>query len=105
MLVEIVKGKEGIKMKREILNSNGSLMLIKVELEQGFLGDIDQHPEEQISYIEKGKVEFNVNGQKRILNKGDIQYIPSNVKHQVKVIEECIILDIFTPIRKDLLPI
>lgn len=92
-------------MKREILSSDGSLMLVKVELQQGFLGDIDQHPEEQISYIEKGKVEFEVNGEKRILNKGDIQYIPSNVKHQVRVIEECVIMDVFTPIRKDLLPV
>ncbi|GLB61067.1 cupin domain-containing protein [Cytobacillus sp. NCCP-133] len=92
-------------MKREILNSDGSLMLVKVELEQGFLGDIDQHPEEQISYIEKGKVEFEVNGEKRVLIRGDIQYIPSNVKHQVRVIEECVIVDIFTPIRKDLLPV
>lgn len=92
-------------LKREILSSDGSLMIVKVELEQGFLGDIDQHPEEQISYIEKGKVEFEVNGEKRILNKGDIQYIPSNVKHKVKVIEECVIMDVFTPIRKDLLPL
>lgn len=90
-------------VKREVLNSDGSLMAVKVELAEGFTGDTDQHPEEQISYIEKGKVEFEVRGVKRILSKGDIQYIPSNVEHKVKVIEECIILDIFTPIRKDLI--
>lgn len=90
-------------VKREILSSEGSLMLVKVQLAEGFIGDIDQHPEEQISFIEKGQVEFEVNGEKRILNEGDTQYIPSNVKHQVRVIKECVILDIFTPIRKDLL--
>lgn len=88
---------------REILSSTGSLMLVKVQLAEGFLGDVDQHPEEQISYIEKGAVEFEVNGEKRVLRKGDTQYIPSNVQHQVKVLEECTILDIFTPLRKDLL--
>ncbi|MCM3706234.1 MULTISPECIES: cupin domain-containing protein [Cytobacillus] len=91
-------------VKRDILNSEGSLMAVKVELAKGFKGDVDQHPEEQISYIEKGKVEFEVKGVKRVLAKGDIQYIPSNVEHQVTVLEECIILDIFTPIRRDLIP-
>jgi len=78
-------------------------MLVKVNLAKGFNGDVDQHPQEQISYIEKGAVEFEVDGNKRILQQGDTQYIPSNVKHQVRVIEECIILDVFTPLRQDIL--
>lgn len=90
-------------VKREILSSEGSLMLVKVQLAEGFLGDLDQHVHEQISFIEQGKVEFEVNGVTRILKAGETQYIPSNVVHRVKVLEECVILDIFTPIRQDLL--
>lgn len=87
-------------VKRDVLHAEGTLMFVKVELPTGFVGDPDQHIEEQISYIESGKVEFDVNGEKRILSKGDVQYIPSNAPHQVNVIEECVILDVFTPIRK-----
>ncbi|QWC23659.1 cupin domain-containing protein [Bacillus haikouensis] len=90
-------------VKRDVLSSEGSMMLVKVELAEGFVGDIDQHPEEQLSFIERGQVEFEVDGEKKILKVGDTQYIPSNVQHRVKVIEECVILDMFTPIRKDLL--
>jgi quercetin dioxygenase-like cupin family protein len=90
-------------VKREILTAEGSLMMVRVELAEGFAGEIDQHPEEQLSYIEKGKVEFEVGGVKRILERGAHQFIPSNVEHRVHVIEECVIIDIFTPIRKDLL--
>lgn len=90
-------------VKREILNAEGSLMLVKVDLAEGFYGDIDQHPQEQISYIEKGEVEFEVDGVKRILKQGDSQYVPSNVIHRVRVIEECTIIDVFTPLREDLL--
>ena len=89
---------------REILTSEGSVMIVKVQLAEGFVGDVDQHPEEQVSYIEKGQVEFEVDGHKRLLNEGDTQYIPSNIKHQVRVLKECTILDVFTPIRQDLLP-
>lgn len=88
---------------REILSSEGSVMIVKVRLAEGFAGDIDQHPEEQVSYIEEGQVEFEVDGHKRILNPGDVQYVPSNSKHQVKVLKECVLLDVFTPIRQDLL--
>ncbi|MGH2318434.1 cupin domain-containing protein [Planococcus sp. SE5232] len=90
-------------VSREVLSSTGSLMLVRVHLAEGFRGDVDQHPQEQISYIEKGIVEFGVGGKKKILHKGDTQYIPSNVKHQVNVIEECVILDVFTPVRQDIL--
>jgi quercetin dioxygenase-like cupin family protein len=90
-------------VRREILSSEGSLMLVRVHLPEGFFGDVDQHVHEQISYIEKGKVEFDVAGKKQIMAAGDTQYIPSNVKHQVRVLEEAVILDIFTPLRTDLL--
>lgn len=89
--------------KREILSAAGSMMLVKVELKKGFNGDVDQHVHEQISYIDQGIVEFEVDGKKAVLKKGDVQYIPSNVKHRVEVIEDCVILDMFTPIREDLL--
>ncbi|WP_372869248.1 cupin domain-containing protein [Planomicrobium okeanokoites] len=88
---------------REILSSEGSVMVVKVRLAEGFAGDVDQHPEEQVTYIVEGQLEFDVEGDKRILNPGDTQYIPSNSKHQVKVLKECVLLDVFTPIRKDLL--
>lgn len=90
-------------VKREILSATGSLMLVKVQLSKGFKGDVDQHLEEQISYIEQGSVEFEVGGVARLLEKGESIYIPSNVEHRVYVLEECTILDVFTPLRKDLL--
>jgi quercetin dioxygenase-like cupin family protein len=90
-------------VKREILSTGESVMLVKVELAKGFKGDIDQHPEEQISYIEKGKVQFEVDGTTRTLSQGDVQHISANVIHRVKVLEDCVILDVFTPLRKDLL--
>ncbi|RNA67702.1 cupin domain-containing protein [Alteribacter keqinensis] len=90
-------------VKREVLASEGSVMVVKVELDKDFHGDEDKHVEEQVSYIEKGSVEFEVAGEKRVLHEGDVQYIPSNAPHRVNVIESCTILDVFTPVRKDLL--
>ncbi|GAE27310.1 pectin degradation protein KdgF [Halalkalibacter wakoensis JCM 9140] len=90
-------------VEREVLTHEGSLMFVKVALKKGFYGDVDQHVHEQVSYINKGSVEFEVNGITSVLKEGDVQYIPSNVEHRVKVLEDCIILDVFTPIREDLI--
>jgi len=90
-------------VEREILSAKGSIMLVKVLLEEGFIGDVDQHLEEQICYIEQGSVEFELDGEVQLLKKGESIYIPSNVAHKVKVIEKCTILDVFTPLRTGLL--
>lgn len=78
-------------------------MLVKVVLPKGFEGELDQHVEEQVSYIESGEIRFTVDGVESLLTKGDALFIPSNVPHFVKVLEECTLLDIFTPIRTSLL--
>lgn len=78
-------------------------MLVKVFLPKGFHGELDQHVEEQTSYIESGKIMFTIEGIERELTTGDALYIPSCVPHAVHVIEECTILDVFTPIRKIIL--
>ncbi|WP_019415207.1 cupin domain-containing protein [Paenisporosarcina sp. TG20] len=90
-------------MKRNILIAEGSIMLVKVELPEGFQGELDQHVEEQVSYIETGKLEFTLDGKVNVLSRGDALFMPSNVPHQVKVIEACTIIDVFTPIRSSLL--
>ncbi|QBP41868.1 cupin domain-containing protein [Paenisporosarcina antarctica] len=90
-------------MKRNILVAEGSIMLVKVELPEGFQGELDQHVEEQVSYIETGKLEFTLDGKVNVLSTGDTLFMPSNVPHQVKVIEACTIIDVFTPIRSSLL--
>lgn len=78
-------------------------MIVKVELPEGFQGELDHHVEEQASYIETGKLEFTVDGKVNVLSKGDALFIPSNVPHKVNVIETCTIIDVFTPIRSSLL--
>ncbi|MCC5910380.1 MAG: cupin domain-containing protein [Clostridiaceae bacterium] len=94
----------GQKMiEKTLITSSGQLMMVKVNLPQGFLGDVDQHVEEQLTYVEKGKVEFQLNDDIHTLSEGESLYMPSNVPHRVKVLEACILLDIFTPIRQDVL--
>lgn len=78
-------------------------MLVIVDLEANSILPPHTHPHEQAGYILKGNVEFTINGENRLLEPGDMYFIPGNVKHSAKVGSNPVqLIDIFTPIREDL---
>ena len=56
-----------------------------------------------VSYILSGCFEYEVEGQKYILHKGDSYYVAPDLLHGAVALEEGVILDIFTPQRTDFL--
>ena len=77
------------------------LMAVKVEFEKGGVGTLHRHHHSQITYIESGKFEALINGEKRILAAGDAFYIPPNVNHGTVCLESGILIDMFSPMRED----
>ena len=90
-------------VKRKIMTYDEGLMLVKVEFEKEAVGALHSHPHTQISYVESGIFEVEVNGDKKILTTGDAFYIPSNAVHGVVCLEAGILIDVFTPMREDFL--
>ncbi len=65
---------------------------------------VHSHPHEQVTLVERGRVEFFVDGQRRIASAGDVLVFPSNIQHGATILEEEVILvDIFSPLREDFL--
>ena len=90
---------EGVQ--RAILAYDEALMLVQVKFAKGAVGSLHQHPHVQISYVASGKFEVEVGGIKKILNQGETFFAASNVWHGVKCLEEGVLLDTFSPMRKD----
>jgi len=59
------------------------------------------HEHEQVSNVTNGQFEFNLDGEVKILEPGDVVLIPSNTPHSGKAITDCTIIDTFFPIRED----
>ena len=55
----------------------------------------------QISYIKSGSFEFTIEGEKRIVREGDTLLKTDGVEHGCVCLEEGIVLDAFSPYRKD----
>ncbi len=90
-------------VSRKILGMGGSLMMVEVSFKAGGVGAEHTHPHEQVSYLAKGKMEFTLNGETRIVEEGDSIYIPSNAPHGTVALTDAVIVDIFSPIREDFL--
>jgi quercetin dioxygenase-like cupin family protein len=62
------------------------------------------HPHEQITLVERGRVRFIIGAEERIAQPGDVLHFPSGVWHGATMLdEEVVLIDIFTPLREDFL--
>lgn len=88
-------------VKRKILGYDDNIMMVKIHFEKDAIGKLHKHRHSQSTYIESGKFEVNVEGDKKILKQGDGFYIPPNYEHGVVCLEEGVLIDVFSPIRED----
>jgi len=68
---------------------------------KGAIVPTHQHESEQITYITKGALQFQLEGQEIVVRTGEILVIPSNVPHGAVALEDTDDLEIFSPIRID----
>jgi len=61
------------------------------------------HPHEQLSIIVKGKFGFTLDSVYQEVTPGMVVVIPSNVEHSGIALEDCEIIDVFSPVREDYL--
>lgn len=62
------------------------------------------HPHEQMTIVERGKVRFFIEGKERIATAGDVLHFPSQCWHGATMMdEEVVLIDFFTPVREDFL--
>ena len=62
------------------------------------------HPHEQMTIVERGKVRFFIEGKEQIAKAGDVLHFPSQCWHGATMMdEEVVLIDIFTPLREDFL--
>ncbi|WP_026754655.1 cupin domain-containing protein [Sediminibacter sp. Hel_I_10] len=89
------------KIKRQIVGYDDTMMMVNVRFEKGGIGQLHHHIHTQSTFISEGKFEVTIGVDKKILKKGDSFFVPSNTPHGVICIEEGMLVDVFTPMRKD----
>lgn len=89
-------------VSRKVLSYSENLMAVELHFVKGAVGAKHSHPHEQIGYIASGKLIYQEDGSgDKELQTGDTYYVSPNVVHGIQVLEDTVLLDIFTPMRKD----
>ncbi len=87
--------------KRRILCTDEILMLVEFSFETDGNADPHHHMHTQSTFVTKGKFQFTVGGETRILEPGDNLIIPSNTVHSCVCLEAGTLVDSFSPPRQD----
>ena len=81
------------------------LMMCRLTLQPHVETPVHSHPHEQVTLVERGPVEFTIDGQTRIVQTGDVLVFPSHIRHGATMLDqEVVLIDIFSPPREDFLP-
>lgn len=91
----------GEGLRRKVLGHDDHLMLVKVWFDKGAVGEVHSHPHSQGSYVIDGVFEVQVDGKTQILGPGGSFFVPSGADHGAVCLEEGILLDVFSPTRRD----
>lgn len=90
-------------IKRQMIVGE-SLMICRLHFEPNVVTPAHDHPHEQMTLIERGRVLFTIGDEQRIAQPGDVLHFPPGTWHGATMLdEEVILIDIFSPIREDFL--
>jgi unsaturated pyranuronate lyase len=99
--VPVEKIEEGIERQMIV---GEQLMVCRLRIAPGVVTPAHDHPHEQITIVEQGRVLFTIENEERVMQAGAILHFPSGCWHGATMLdEEVILIDIFTPIRQDFL--
>lgn len=88
-------------VSRKFLGFDNQIMMVQVKFEKGAVGSPHHHFHTQTTYVAAGKFEFEIDGEKQIVEAGDGVYIEPNLVHGAECLEAGMLIDVFSPIRED----
>jgi unsaturated pyranuronate lyase len=100
-LIPVEQLEPGIE-RQMIVGEN--LMICRLRIAPNIVTPAHDHPHEQMTIVERGRVLFTIDDEQRIVEAGDVLVFPPGTWHGATMLdEEVILIDIFSPIREDFL--
>lgn len=79
-------------------------ILCEFRLQKGNTLPAHSHPYEQTGYLLSGKLNFRIDQEWHLTEAGDSWCIKKDTEHEVEILEDAVVLELFSPIRPDYLP-
>lgn len=97
---EIASEKLSDTISRKLIYGD-KVMAAEIRLQKGAVVPEHHHENEQVSWIVKGKLLFEIDGKVLTVGEGEVLVIPSNMPHKATALEYTVDIDMFSPIRAD----
>lgn len=91
----------GVKYKTLVHGKNTNLG--EFFLDKGAVVPMHEHYHEQTGYLVSGKMKFTIGDESFIAEPGASWNIPSHIEHGVEVLEDTLVIEVFSPVREDYL--
>src|SRR5947208_5269668 len=92
---------EGIQ-RQMVVGKN--VMICRFRFAPKLVTPAHDHPHEQMTLIQRGRVLFTIGDEQKIVKAGDVLHIPSGTWHGATMLdEEVVLIDVFSPVREDFL--
>ena len=88
---------------RRTLVSGERMTVVEVAFAPGATVPSHTHPHEQVGYVARGRVRFEIAGEARDLGPGDSYLILGGEPHLVTAYEDSVLVDVFSPPRTEYL--
>ena len=98
---EIEMEKISEKSTRQVILGN-QIMLTMNRSQAGRRVPAHQH-EELMQYVLQGKLKYKSGGKEVTVQAGEVIHIPAGVPHEIEILEDMVVLDVFSPPKKDYL--
>ena len=86
---------------RKVLSYCDEAMAVVNEFEEGAIGAMHSHPHTQITYVAEGRFRFTIGDEEKEVSRGDTLCKRNSVQHGCVCLEKGVLVDFFTPMRKD----
>lgn len=88
------------QITRKAIHS-GSMTIARLELQKDAVVSAHSHHHEQITMVERGALQFAIDGREQVVRAGESLVIPPHMPHGVVALEDTVVVDIFSPSRED----
>lgn len=96
------KAVDGAWMKTLVYGEKS--LLAEFKLEAGYTLPRHAHEHEQAGYLVSGAIQLTIGETTYDVGSGDSWCVPGNVEHNVRIISDSVVVEVFSPVRKDYLP-
>jgi quercetin dioxygenase-like cupin family protein len=89
---------------RRTLAHGAGMLMIEFRMAAGTGLASHRHLHEQTGYLVGGRLRLRIGAEEFEVAAGDSWSIPGDVEHEATAVDDSIAVEVFTPVREDLLP-